>query len=191
MRDIFFIRSSTSDGIILEPGRRKKKIARFGITTSRGPSCEESEFFSFIVIYQYHLQNLYLVSLAMFECIIRSTVDTSIREIYNINPRPGTATIAAIIYMFVEPKYRKLGVGSLALEVISAIHSIQAVDFTVLVADDNGTGGLVKWYEKNGFSKAPLMQNVLGSPDGKFGVSMIRPVSVKQGFFDECTVKWW
>jgi GNAT superfamily N-acetyltransferase len=93
--------------------------------------------------------------------------------------------------MFVEPKYRKLGVGSLALEVISAIHSVQAVDFTVLVADDNGSGGLVKWYETNGFSKAPLMQKVLGSPDGKFGVSMISPVSVKEGFFDECQVKWW
>ena len=88
---------------------------------------------------------------------MKSIVDTTIRELYKINPRPGTATIAAIIYMFVEPEYRKLGVGSLALEVISAIHSIQAVDFTVLVADDNGSGGLVKWYESNGFSKAPLM----------------------------------
>jgi hypothetical protein len=27
----------------IEPGQRKKKIARFGITTSRGPTCEESK----------------------------------------------------------------------------------------------------------------------------------------------------
>ena len=119
------------------------------------------------------------------------TVDTTIRELYSINPRPLSATIAAIIYMFVEPGYRKLGVGSLALEVISAIHSVQAVDFTVLVADDTGSGGLVRWYETNGFLKAPLMQEVLGSPDGQFGIAMIRPVSIKEGFIDECKVKWW
>lgn len=93
--------------------------------------------------------------------------------------------------MFVEPEYRKLGIGSLALEVISAIHSVQAVDFTVLVADDNGSGGLVRWYESNSFSKAPLMQEVLGSPGGQFGTSMIRPVSMREGFFEECHVKWW
>ena len=117
-------------------------------------------------------------------------VDTTIRELYNINPSLS-ATIGAIIYMFIEPEYRKFGVGSLALEVISAIHSVQAVDFTVLVADDNGSGGLVRWYESHGFSKAPLMQKVLGSPDGKFGTAMIRPVSVSAGFFNECQVKWW
>ena len=93
--------------------------------------------------------------------------------------------------MFVEPDYRKLGIGSLALEVILAIHSLQAVDFTVLVADDNGSGDLVRWYEKNGFLKAPLMQKILGSPDGQFGAAMIRPVSVREGFFEKCKVKWW
>jgi hypothetical protein len=35
------------------------------------------------------------------------------------------------------------------------------------------------------------MQNVLGSPDGKFGIAMISPVSVKEGFFDEVQIKWW
>lgn len=115
----------------------------------------------------------------MFECITQPTVDTTIRELYSINPRHETASIAVIINIFVEPEYRKLGVGSLALEVISAIHSIQGVGYTVLVADDNGTGRLVKWYESNGFSKAPLILQLLGSPrnrDGKFNMPMIRPV---------------
>ncbi|KAL7488258.1 hypothetical protein ACHAW6_013842 [Cyclotella cf. meneghiniana] len=142
-----------------EPGKRKKKIARFGITTARGPSCNE--------------------------------IDTTIRELYKINPQPLSVAIGAIVYMFVEPGYRKLGIGSLALEVISAIHYVQAVDFTVLVADDDGSGGLVRWYENNGYSRAPLMQNVLGSPDGKYGVAMICPVSVRNDFFQQCRVKWW
>ena len=93
--------------------------------------------------------------------------------------------------MFVEPDYRNRNVGALALDVISAIHSVQAVDFTVLVADDDGSGGLVRWYEENGFSQAPLMQNVLGSPDGRYGIAMIAPVRVDAGFFDRCVVKWW
>ena len=118
-------------------------------------------------------------------------VDTTIREIYNINPAPLSATIAAIIYMFVEPEYRNRDVGALALEVISAIQSVQAVDFTVLVADDNGSGGLVRWYEDHGYSKAPLLQNILGSPDKQNGTAMISPVQIREGFFDQCTVKWW
>ena len=118
-------------------------------------------------------------------------VDTTIRETYNISPRPLSATIAAIIYMFVEPEYRSRNVGALALEVISAIQSVQAVDFTVLVADDNGSGGLVKWYEEHGYSKAPLLQTILGSPDKQNGVAMIAPVQIEKGFFDRCAVRWW
>ncbi|KAL9186038.1 hypothetical protein ACHAXT_005276 [Thalassiosira profunda] len=142
-----------------EPGRRKKKIARFGFTTSRGPSSTE--------------------------------IDTTIREKYNIDPPALSATIAAIIYMFVEEDYRSRDVGALALEVISAVQSVQGVDFTVLVADDNGSGGLVRWYEEHGYAKAPLLQNILGSPDGVNGVAMIAPVKIEGGFFGRCTVKWW
>ncbi len=93
--------------------------------------------------------------------------------------------------MYVEPEYRNRNVGALALEVISAIQSVQAVDFTILVADDNGSGGLVRWYEDHGYSKAPLLQNMLGSPDGVNGVTLIAPVTIEQGFFDKCVVKWW
>jgi len=143
-----------------EPGEeKKKKVGRFGITTARGPSCDE--------------------------------IDTTIRQLYQIDPPPNTAAIAAIIYMFVEPDHRNQNIGALALDVISAIHTVQGVDFTVLVADDNGSGGLVRWYERNGYSKAPLMQDVLGSPGGEFGVAMIRPVRVEEGFFERCLIRWW
>ena len=118
-------------------------------------------------------------------------VDTTIREIYSINPPPLSATVAAIIYMYVEPDYRNRNVGARALEVISAIQSVQAVDFTILVADDNGSGGLVRWYEEHGYSKAPLLQNMLGSPNKENGVAMIAPVTIGKGFFDKCVVKWW
>ena len=136
---------------------KKKMIAKFGFTTSRGPSNNE--------------------------------IDTTIRTIYNINPPSNVATIAAIIYMYVEPQYRQRNVGSLALEVISAIQSVQAVDFTILVASGDDT--LVEWYEKRGYTRAPLLQNMMGSPNGEYGVAMIAPVHVKHGFFDECCVKWW
>ena len=118
-----------------------------------------------------------------------STVDTTIRQTYNINPPPLSATIAAIIYMYVEPTHRNRNVGSLALDVISAIQSVQGVDFTVLVAA--GDEGLVEWYEKNGYVRAPLLQDVMGSPGGEFGVTMIAPVRVEEGFFEECDLRWW
>ena len=123
------------------------------------------------------------------ECILK--VDTTIRETYGIDPPPMSATIAAVIYMFVEPEYRGRDVGTLALEVMSAIQSVQAVDFTVLVADDDGSGKVVRWYEDRGFTRAPLMQNVLGSPGEVNGVAMIAPVRIEAGFFDKCAVKWW
>mmetsp|Transcript_28000 Transcript_28000/g.56216 ORF Transcript_28000/g.56216 Transcript_28000/m.56216 type:complete len:290 (-) Transcript_28000:7678-8547(-) len=116
-------------------------------------------------------------------------IDTTIRQVYNINPPPLSATIAAIIYMYVEPPYRHRDVGSLALTVISAIQSVQAVDFTVLVAA--GDERLVEWYEKNGYVRAPLLQEVMGSAGGEFGVTMIAPVGVREGFFEECDLKWW
>jgi GNAT superfamily N-acetyltransferase len=101
-----------------------------------------------------------------------------------------SAGIAAIIYMFVEPQYRGLGIGELALEAISAIHTVQGCDFTVLVADDKGSGKLIQWYEKNGFRIAPSLQEVFGSSDG-LGMAMIRPVNVDPDIFSRCQIKYW
>ena len=93
--------------------------------------------------------------------------------------------------MFVEPEYRSRDVGALALEAISAIQYVQAIDFTILAADDNGSGGLVRWYEEHGYSRAPLLQSTLGSPDKQNGIAMISPVKIKAEFFDQCVIKWW
>lgn len=139
--------------------RFKKKIARFGITTQRGPPAPQ--------------------------------ITNTVQQIYNITFNEAEPTVAAIIYMYVEPDFRSMGLGELALDVISAIHAIQRCDFTVLVADDNGSGKLVDWYSKNNFEKAPLLQEVMGSPDGKFGATMIRPTAVSNNFYDECNIKWW
>jgi len=141
-------------------GLKGKKMARFGITTLRGPSSPE--------------------------------IDETIREAYGIVNLPfGGVGIAAIIYMFVEPEFRKGGLGELALEAIAAIHTVQGCDFTVLVADDNGSGKLVEWYEKNGYVRAPKLQTIMGSPNGEYGVTMIAPTAVSADFFQKCQIKWW
>lgn len=135
------------------------RIARFGITTVRGPSAKP----------------------------IHDTVE----NIYGIelDGRHQTVGTAAIIYMFVEEPYRSQGVGALALDVISTIHSLQGCDFTVLVADDDGSGKLVKWYEQHGFTQAPLLQDMLGSPNKKYGIAMIAPTRNEIDPF--CRIQWW
>ena len=141
----------------LEGYKNGKKIAKFGITTSRGPSAPP--------------------------------VDDTISELYDI--QGYQVGIGAIIYMFVEPEYRGLGIGTLALEAIAAIQTVQGIDFTVLVTDDNGSGKLIKWYEESGYKLAPKLQEMFGSPDGKFGLTMIRPTEVRSDIFARCQIKWW
>jgi hypothetical protein len=59
--------------------------------------------------------------------------------------------------MFVDPKYRKKDLGTLALQVVSLIRAIQGCDFAVLVVDDYGSGKLIDRYEQKGYSKAPKL----------------------------------
>lgn len=115
-------------------------------------------------------------------------IQETVSDLYKIDPNIMVG-VAAIIYMFVEPKYRKRKVGTLALQVISLIHAIQGCDFTVLVVDDNGSGKLIDWYERNGYSKAPKLQAILGSPNAVNGITMISPT--KQVLPDGCHVQWW
>jgi len=143
----------------LEGYKNGKKIAKFGITTARGPSAPE--------------------------------IDETVVELYDMGGYMGGAGIAAIIYMFVEPEYRGFGIGSLALEAIAAIQTVQNCDFTVLVADDDGSGKLIKWYEENGYSIAPKLQDLFGSSGGEYGVTMIRPTQVRSDIFARCQIKWW
>jgi GNAT superfamily N-acetyltransferase len=55
-------------------------------------------------------------------------------------------TAAALIYMYVEPEHRQRNLGTLALEVIRSIHASLGCQYTILVADDQGSGSLIDWY---------------------------------------------
>ena len=142
--------------------RPKQKIGRNGITCQRGPSAPP----------------------------IAETVE----QLYGISASLAqTIGIAAVIYMVVEPEFRGRNVGSLALEVIALIHAKVNADFTILVCDDKSSREvrtLVKWYEGNGYKRAPLLQNMMGSPNEQFGVSMIAPTDGR-GVPDGCTIQWW
>jgi GNAT superfamily N-acetyltransferase len=116
-------------------------------------------------------------------------IDESVEQIYGIDLQGRHVSSAAIVYMVVDEKFRSRNVGTLALEVISTIHSIQGCDFTLLVADDDGSGKLIEWYEEHGFSQAPLLQDLLGSPGGQYGAAMMAPTS--NAIDGACRIKWW
>lgn len=139
------------------------KIGRFGITCQRGPSAP--------------------------------LIGTTVEQLYGIDPRLGlNLGIAAIVYLFVEPEYQGRDVGKLALQVIALIHGCAKADFTILVADDKSSGDerkLVKWFEEQaGYKQAPLLQEMMGSPNEQFGVSMIAPTDAA-GVPDGCKIQWW
>lgn len=113
-------------------------------------------------------------------------IQETVGDLYGISNLVG---VGAIIYMFVEPEYRKRNIGTMALEVIRCIHAIQGCDFTILVVDDDGSGKLVDWYETNGYSKAPKLQEILGSPNAVNGISMIAPTNLSLD--EDCRIKWW
>ncbi|GFH59437.1 hypothetical protein CTEN210_15913 [Chaetoceros tenuissimus] len=118
-------------------------------------------------------------------------IDETIEEYFGVSKSIDGKGIGAIIYMFVEPEFRGRGIGTLALEAIAAVQIVQGCDFTVLVADDDGSGKLIKWYEDYGYKQAPRLQNLFGSPDAEFGITMIRPTSVRSDIFADCQIKWW
>lgn len=117
-------------------------------------------------------------------------VDESIRDCFGIVPS-SNLRIGAIIFMFVEPEFRSRRIGKLAVEIISAVQAYQGSDFTILVADDKGSGKLVSWYEKIGFKQAPKMQEMMGSPNAKYGVSMIAPtIGFSRSRWESLRIKW-
>lgn len=117
-----------------------------------------------------------------------TAIQETVADLYGVNPQ-GLVRTAAIIYMFVEPEFRHRETGKLALEVITLIHAFQGCDFTVLVADDNGSGKLVDWYQRHGFLRAPNLQDLFGSPNEKFGVTMIAPT--QSILPTDCRIQWW
>lgn len=137
-----------------------KQVGRFGVTTTPGPS---------MPLIGQQLSQLY-------------SKDRSI----NI---PVLPTTAAIQYMVVEPDFRKRNVGVLALQVIAHVHAYINCDFTLLVADDNGSGKLIDWYQRHGYQPAPLLQDLLGSPNQKYGVAMVGPTNATLPY--DCRLEWW
>jgi hypothetical protein len=115
-------------------------------------------------------------------------IQETVKDIYGLSPNVMVG-VGAIIYMFVEPQYRKRNIGALALQIISLIHAVQGIDFTVLVVDDNGSGKLVEWYTQNGYSKAPKLQEILGSPNAVNGITMISPTNRILPY--DCRIQWW
>ena len=145
----------------LEAWYEGKQVGRFGITTTPGPPLP--------------------------------LIAQQAGQLFGTKKSASTPTLfvqtAAIQYMVVEPAYRKRQIGSLALQVIAHVHAFQNCDFTLLVADDNGSGKLVDWYERYGFAKAPLLQDLLGSPNQKYGVTMMGPTNATLP--ENCTLEWW
>jgi ribosomal protein S18 acetylase RimI-like enzyme len=116
-------------------------------------------------------------------------INQSVEELYDMDLQGRFVASAAIIFMHVQPNYRRRNLGALALELISALHATQGADVTLLVADDNGSGKLVEWYERHGFRRAPLLQDLLGSPGGKYGITMIAPTNANLS--RDCKLQWW
>lgn len=115
-------------------------------------------------------------------------IDT-VKSVYNI-PDCVLARASAVIYMFVEPEYRGRSVGALALETIGYLHAARGCDYTLLVANDKSDHqSLVQWYESHGYARAPALQEVLGSPGGIYGTTMIAPT--RQYVPDGCVIQWW
>ncbi|CAJ1967817.1 unnamed protein product [Cylindrotheca closterium] len=115
-------------------------------------------------------------------------IQETVHDLYGLDAnRPYR--VGAIIYMFVEEEYRKRDVGTLALQVISLIQSIQACDFQMLVVDDNGSGKLNDWYLGRGYQKAPKLQDMMGSPNEIHGTSMMIPTN--RILPDDCQIQWW
>ena len=105
----------------------------------------------------------------------------------------------AIVYMYVEPEYRGQDIGSVALaQVLPAIQRSCSGTHTLLVAndktparrretrttdeedgynhdddDDSGDRKLVQWYQRHGYHVADELQDMLGSPNGIYGIAMI------------------
>lgn len=121
------------------------KVGRFGILTQAGPCTHE----------------------------LKETV-RGLNVFQQKDDHDEVVKAAAILYMYVEPEYRGRGIGHLALEVIAALHAAWGCNYTLLVADDKTMDeSLIQWYEHHGYIRAPLLQDMLGSPRKSYGVAMI------------------
>jgi ribosomal protein S18 acetylase RimI-like enzyme len=155
--------TARSGQVVLEAYYQKQKVGRFGFTTQPGPPLPLApETLQALVGTSRYAQ------FAEYVTVMRS---------------------AALIYMWVDPSLRKRGLGPAALSLISYAHAAYGSDLTVLVADDDGSGKLVQWYEQQGFMRAAELQDILGSPNQQYGVAMVGPTNGTVP--EDCVVQWW
>ena len=107
-------------------------------------------------------------------------MDAALQELFGAS-QEGTATVAAaaadrlvrvqvppIKYVFVDPRYRGLGLGRrLFLEAMRSL-ARRGFRFALIIVEDNGSGGLFGFYEEMGFARA---DDLLGLPR-----AMIAPI---------------
>ena len=130
----------------------------------------------------------------------------------------------AIVYMYVEPEYRGQDIGSVALaQVLPAIQRSCSGTHTLLVAndktparqqrretrttddedgynhddDDSGDRKLVQWYQRHGYHVADELQDMLGSPNGIYGIAMISSLQEEENPSPQIhpyrppNIQWW
>jgi hypothetical protein len=194
--------SSTTTQRILFPTKEEIVVGRFGIVSEPGP----------------------IVPPPLQEAIHRIYGNNSNRNSTNIHPNTHDIRAGAIVYMFVEPEYRGIhnNIGGQALEVIHTIQRFCYCTYNILVANDKtpspeyhnmkqgcdnddryGSMKLVQWYRRNGYHIAEEIQDMLGSPNGIYGIAMITSLyhsknnrnRNNQGMNDQNTnhpiIQWW
>ena len=142
----------------------------------------------------------------------------------NIPPNTDEIRAGAIVYMFVEPEYRGApnNIGGRALEVIHTLQRSCHCTYNLLVANDktplpppdydmnhppDGTDNdtryddmkLVQWYRRNGYHIAEEIQDMLGSPNGIYGIAMIKSLDYdhtegkvpNQNRTTKPIIQWW
>ena len=65
-----------------------------------------------------------------------------------------SSTVSCLIYMWATPAWRGNGLGDMLLACIAQESRSRGDDYLLCVHDDDGSGGLVRWYESRGFVDA-------------------------------------
>lgn len=108
-------------------------------------------------------------------------MDAALQKLFGASQEPATAAAAAVAgerfvrvpvppikYVFVDPRYRRLGLGRrLFLEAMRSL-ARRGFRFALIIVEDNGSGGLFGFYEDMGFVRA---DELLGLPR-----AMIAPI---------------
>lgn len=63
------------------------------------------------------------------------------------------AVVSMMVYMYVTSTYRQLDIGSILLQYIINEGKMLQATYLLLVADDNGSNRLIKYYERKGFKE--------------------------------------